>query len=81
MEVWHEILTEVKEIAVAQAALKEKVEAHLYKNKRVEEDIAELKINIPKIERHDVFMKISVWVYIFIISTIGVRLFSGKLPI
>ncbi len=78
MEILHEILKEVRDIAVTQATLKEKIESHLYMNKKIEEDVVELKTILPKVERHDVFMKVSVWVYVFLISSIGLKFFSSK---
>ena len=69
-----QIMEALKELSIDQAVLKEKVEAHL---KIVDKHETEINEVSKLANRHDVFMKASLWVFGFLASAFGIKLFQG----
>ena len=69
-EYFKEIMGALKELSVEQATLKEKVESQLKISAKTSEDLEK---TIKKVENHDAFMKISLWVYGLVASGFGLK--------
>lgn len=69
-EYFKEIMGALKDISVEQAALKERVEANIKVSSRT---VEELERTTKKVERHDTFVKVSLWFYGLIISGLGLK--------
>lgn len=71
-----EILRAIRDLAVEQAILREKVETqlkiHTEVSHRLEEIDKEAQENYKLIHKHDIFIKVSLWAYTFILSGLGV---------
>ena len=70
-----EIMEMLKEISIAQAVLNERVDSHIKKADKDSETLIEVE---EKVGRHDIFMKISIWVCSALISLTGFKVFIWK---
>lgn len=73
------ILDMVQQLAVDQAVLKEKVEAHLEVMKGHKEEHDKLDDVVKDVHTQGIFMKASLWVYAALISTFGFNWIHTKL--
>ncbi len=72
-EYFKEIMEALKDISVEQATIRERVETQLKISSKTSEDLEETS---KKVEKHDVFMKVSLWVYGIVVSGFGLKFFN-----
>ncbi len=77
-DIQHEILKEIKGLAVQQATLSAKLDSHLENQERLEDEVDKLKIETKIVAKHDLIIKAALWVYGIIISALIYNFFSGK---
>jgi N-glycosylase/DNA lyase len=68
-----EIMEALREISIEQATIRERVETQLKISSKTSEDLDKTS---EKVEKHDTFMKASLWVYGIIVSGFSVKLLS-----
>jgi len=73
-EEFKEIMEALKELSIEQAVIKERVESHLKKVEKGEEEQDDL---IKMVSRHDMFMKASIWFYGLVLSIFSYKFFGS----
>lgn len=69
-EYFKEIMEALREISIEQATIKERVEIQLKISSKTSEDLERVS---KKTETHDVFMRMSLWVYGIVVSGFGLK--------
>lgn len=72
----HEILAEIKDLAVAQATLSTKLDSYLECQTKLEVDVIALKEGIKDVSKHDFILKGTLWLYGIILSAFIYKIFS-----
>lgn len=70
-----EIMEVLKEISITQAVLGEKVESHIKRADKESETLSKVERAVSK---HDIFMKITIWLCSALISITGIKMFVWK---
>lgn len=70
-----EIMEALKEIAIEQAVIHEKMESSIKKSDKQEESVKELEKTV---QRHDLFMKVTLWACSALVSIFGFKSFFWK---
>lgn len=70
-----EVLKAVQAIAVAQAVTNQKIDTCLSNMEKLDKEVEKLNEDSKKLAQHDFIIKSVLWVYAFLITTIGYKLF------